>query len=127
MALFNIFVGNMDSGIECTLSKFANNTRLCGVVDTLEESDAFQTELGRRERWACVNLMNFSKIKCKVPHLGWDNPKHKYSLDREWIKRNPEEKDLGVLVDQKLNLTRQCVLAAQKANHILGFFQKKHG
>ena len=38
--LFNVFVSNMDSGTECTLSKFANNTKLCGVVDTLEGRDA---------------------------------------------------------------------------------------
>ena len=37
--LFNIFVGNMESGIECTLSKFADDTKLCDVVNTLEGRD----------------------------------------------------------------------------------------
>ncbi|GAB0204501.1 mitochondrial enolase superfamily member 1 [Grus japonensis] len=44
-ALFNIFVSNMGSGIECTLSKFADDTKLCGVVDTLEGRDAIRGTL----------------------------------------------------------------------------------
>jgi len=38
--LFNIFVTDMDSGVECTLSKYASHTKLCGAIDTLEGRDA---------------------------------------------------------------------------------------
>ncbi|GAB0206447.1 mitochondrial enolase superfamily member 1 [Grus japonensis] len=94
-ALFNIFVGNMDSKIECTLSKFAEDTKLCGVVNTLEGRDAVQRDLDRLER-----------------------------LGKEWIESSPKEKDLGVLIDEKLNMSRQCALAAQKANCVLGCIKR---
>ena len=118
--LFSIFVGDMDSGTECTLSKFVDNTKLCGVVNTLEGRNAIQRDLDRLERWACMNHIKFNTAKCKVLHVGQGNLKNKHRLVREWLESSPEEKDLGVLVDEKLNMSWQFALAAQKANHILG-------
>lgn len=45
--LFNSFVNSISSGIECPLSKFAGDARLCGAVDSVKGRDTIQRDLNR--------------------------------------------------------------------------------
>lgn len=84
-----LFINNIDCGTECVVSKFADDTKLRGTVDTAEEQEATQRDLDRLERWAHANL---NGPKCRVLHLGQDNPQYQYRVGDKGL-RVPQDLD----------------------------------
>ncbi|KAJ7398833.1 hypothetical protein BTVI_121476 [Pitangus sulphuratus] len=106
--LFNTFINDWDAGLEGLLSKFADDTKLAGAVDSLKGRETLKRDFDKLEDWAITNHMKFNKGKCKILHLGWGNPGCLYTPGNERLESCATERDLGVLTDGKLDISQQC-------------------
>ncbi|KAJ7407658.1 hypothetical protein BTVI_62494 [Pitangus sulphuratus] len=118
--LFNLFISDLDIWIECTLSKTDDGMKLGIVANIPEGSTAIQLDLNRLESRTERDLMMFNKSKCRVVHQGRNNPKHQYRLGAVLLESSSAEKDLGVLVGNKLTVSQWCALETERVNSILG-------
>ncbi|KAJ7399175.1 rna-directed dna polymerase from mobile element jockey-like [Pitangus sulphuratus] len=87
--LFSVFISDMDSGINCTLSKSADNTKLSGEADTPEGWYAIQRDLEKLKTWTHGDLMRFNKANCKVCDMG----RREEKLPEAWEDMATLEKD----------------------------------
>ena len=102
LVLFSIFINDIVSVGEYTLSKFTDDIKVSDIVDKIGEKYSIQRDMNMLKKQTWKNSMRINTAKCKVMHLGWSNPGYEDQME-EWIpQEQPEEKVLVVLVDEKL-------------------------
>jgi len=109
--LFNIFINDIDSGVKYTHSKFADDTELCSAVNTLK--DGIHTERSR-QAWAVGAGQSQEIQQIQVQGLAPGLLQSQYKLGDERIEHSPDKKNLGVLVDGKIDMSQRCALTPRK-------------
>lgn len=122
--LFSIYINDLDNKTTNKILKFADDTKVFGKVSKKAEIDSLHNDLEKIMQWSNDWLMPFNTDKCKVLHIGFNNPNVKYKLGSNEIKAVQEEKDLGIIVSSDLKVTKQCIKASNTANKILGMIRR---
>ena len=104
--LFIYFINDLPDTSICPTKIFADDTKLFNEVQTDHDKDKLQTSINNMFYWTKEWLLKFNKSKCKVLHLGKNNPGFEYFIgdDSDTVQLMPDtsEKDLGVYIDPHL-------------------------
>ncbi len=119
--LFVVHINDVDQVLKMIdiLGKFADDTKLGQTVGTAEQVQLLQRALDELIKWADLWGMEFNVKKCKVMHLGHNNPENKYLMKGQVLEITKEERDIGVMIRDDLKPAAQCAKAAKTGAAVL--------
>ncbi|CAM4495757.1 unnamed protein product [Caretta caretta] len=122
--LFNMFINDLEKGVNSKVAKCADDTKLLKTVKSQADCDELQKDLSKLGDWATKWQMKFNVDKCKVMHIGKHNPNYTHKMMGSKLAFTTQERDLGVIVDSSLKTSTQCAEAVIKVNRMLGIIKK---
>ena len=122
--LFVIFINDMPDVVDSMCQLFADDAKIFRGLKSRGDILALQEDLDRLNAWSAKWQLAFNVGKCKSLHIGSRNTHHKYQMNGKKLDHIEEEKDLGVLIDEKLDFHRQAAAAIKKANRVLGLVKR---
>ena len=123
--LFDLFIDDIDDEvIEALIRKYADDTKVAKIVENDEDAKEMQKIVDNLAAWASKWGMEYNIKKCKVLHVGKNNPRNRYYMNGAELEQTKEEKDLGVWMVDNLKPSKQCATAARNANFALGQLQR---
>ena len=126
--LFSLFVNDLPQEVHSLISLFADDTKIHIPLTSDEAATQLQEDLWTLESWAERMQMRFHPNKCKIMHLGHNNPKKDYYMHNtdgtmHRLEETEVEKDLGVYIDNELKFTNHCQMKINVANKVLRYIK----
>ena len=122
--LFILYVNDIPSQLKSIIAMYADDTKLYSAILSDNPNNTLISDLKIMEQWSQRFQMKFHPEKCHVMHIGAKNPRQEYTMTKDNEQYTLEsvslEKDLGVLLDDKLTFTEHINTKINKANQILG-------
>ena len=118
--LFIIFVNAIENNIDSKILKFADDVKLVRVIEGKHDQEVFQSDLNMLVKWSKDWQMEFNLAKCKILHTGRVDSEIVYEMDGHRLDRIEKEKDLGVIINNKLSSSDQVVDSRKRALRMLG-------
>ena len=119
--LFLIYVNDMDAGLLCKVSKFADDTKLCHAAWREHDRLAIKRVLEKLTEWSEAWQMPFNVAKCTVMHMGCHNFNFNYKMAGSDLATVDQQRDLGILISRDLKWDAQVKESYKIASRNLGF------
>ena len=123
-SLFIYFINDLPDVTNSLLKIFADDTKVYSAINSEEDRDKLQHSIDQMVKWTDKWMIKFNGDKCKILHLGKNNPKYQYFIKEgeevTVLKETKCEKDLGVNVDPELNFNDHIHITVKKGRKMSG-------
>ena len=122
--LFIYFINDLPTVVTTLIKIFADDTKAYNRITNFKDHEELQFTIERLVEWSNTWQLKFNGGKCKVLHIGKNNPKYNYTILEDGIRKDLEEttceKDLGISIDPLLEFEQHINNIVKKARSISG-------
>ena len=125
--LFILYINDLPDSLKygSNVYLFADDTKIYKNITSENDCKLLQKDLDILADWSNKWLLRFHPDKCKVLEIGTKaKRKFEYKLHGQNLAHVTSEKDIGVIIDDKLSFEQHISEKINKANSIVGIIRR---
>ncbi len=120
--LFVLFINDLPGGLTNVTKLFADDLKL---ICNASKPDDIMSDIRLLESWESTWLLKFNPTKCKVMHLNYnENVNGSFCLDNVMLESIHKEKDLGLIITDKLDWEEHIRFCIKEANRLIAWITR---